>query len=135
LLTRAASSSHRVALSYENNTTLKVEGQGQGGLAEARALCQDDNVIFGYVKLINKVDETTRTKFLLFVWQVCLMKAVLSTFFFLLQKVLLSSPNLVFCVFFPKLTGREDLCHAQGQDVGAHCRRQEGFRRFRCHGM
>jgi hypothetical protein len=55
-------------LGYENNKKITLLGSGSGGVDELASHLQDDAINFGYVRVTNKDDETTRSKFVFITW-------------------------------------------------------------------
>jgi hypothetical protein len=55
-------------LGYENNKKITLLGSGSGGADELAGHLKDDAVNFGYVRVTNKDDETTRSKFVFVTW-------------------------------------------------------------------
>lgn len=59
----------RFILGYENNTTIKVDGKGKGGVAEGVSHFKENEVQYGFFKVSFVAnDETKRTKFVLVSW-------------------------------------------------------------------
>jgi hypothetical protein len=59
----------RFLASYENNKKVTLTGKGTGGADELASHLDDANCAYGYVKVISKDEETTRTKFVFITWK------------------------------------------------------------------
>lgn len=55
--------------SYENNKRIVLTGKGSGGADELASHLDNANCAYGYVKVIAKDEETTRTKFVFITWK------------------------------------------------------------------
>eukprot|EP01118_Nematostelium_gracile_P000613 TRINITY_DN1066_c0_g2_i1.p1 TRINITY_DN1066_c0_g2~~TRINITY_DN1066_c0_g2_i1.p1 ORF type:complete len:136 (+),score=39.99 TRINITY_DN1066_c0_g2_i1:40-447(+) len=55
-------------LGYENNKKIVLIGSGSGGVEELASHLKDDSINFGYVRVTNKDEETTRSKFVFLTW-------------------------------------------------------------------
>eukprot|EP01115_Flamella_aegyptia_P001507 TRINITY_DN1249_c0_g1_i2.p1 TRINITY_DN1249_c0_g1~~TRINITY_DN1249_c0_g1_i2.p1 ORF type:complete len:96 (-),score=39.54 TRINITY_DN1249_c0_g1_i2:36-323(-) len=56
-------------LGYENNKKIVFLAKGSGGANELAQHFKPDSCNYGYVRLVNKDEETTRTKFVFISWK------------------------------------------------------------------
>ncbi len=56
-------------IGYSDNTHLRLEAQGSGGISDLISHLKDDEVNYGYLRVTFKEEETTRTKFVLITWK------------------------------------------------------------------
>eukprot|EP00027_Filamoeba_sp_ATCC50430_P012689 CAMPEP_0168574620 /NCGR_PEP_ID=MMETSP0413-20121227/19191_1 /TAXON_ID=136452 /ORGANISM="Filamoeba nolandi, Strain NC-AS-23-1" /LENGTH=135 /DNA_ID=CAMNT_0008608001 /DNA_START=355 /DNA_END=762 /DNA_ORIENTATION=+ len=56
-------------IGYQDNKTLKLVGKGSGGINELTQHLADNGCFYGYLRVVNKDEETTRTKFVFISWK------------------------------------------------------------------
>jgi len=56
-------------LGYEGNKKIVLSGSGGGGISELVSQLQDDQCNFGYLRVVNSHEETSRTKFVFISWK------------------------------------------------------------------
>ena len=58
----------RVALGYEGNAKIVLQGKGSGGLSELTSEFKDDQCQYAYLRVISGDSESRRTKFVFISW-------------------------------------------------------------------
>lgn len=56
-------------IGYKDNKTLVLQARGSGGINEMAQNLTAESCNFAYLRVINKDDETTRTKFVFISWK------------------------------------------------------------------
>ncbi len=59
---------YRVVYGYEGNNKIVVQGSGSGGLEELKGILQDDQVHYGYLRVVSGDSESKRAKFVFISW-------------------------------------------------------------------
>jgi len=63
-----ASETNWVVFGYEGNTKIVKVGSGSGGLEELKAVLADDQVQYGYLRVVSGDSESKRAKFVFISW-------------------------------------------------------------------
>eukprot|EP00026_Physarum_polycephalum_P017821 Phypoly_transcript_19170.p1 GENE.Phypoly_transcript_19170~~Phypoly_transcript_19170.p1 ORF type:complete len:146 (+),score=22.88 Phypoly_transcript_19170:96-533(+) len=63
-----ANETNWVVFGYEGNSKIVVQGSGTGGLEELKGSLQDDQVQYGYLRVVSGDSESKRAKFVFISW-------------------------------------------------------------------